>query len=63
MTQEASKQCRTFLVIVKILKHVAVYILQTDFCDIYCYGIVCVFVGYSKNVETCSSVDCTDRLL
>jgi hypothetical protein len=51
------------LVIVKMSKHVAVKIVQTDCCDMYCYGIDCVFVGYSKNVETCSSVDCTDRLL
>ena len=29
----------------------------------YCYGIDCAFVGYSKNVETCSSVDCTVRLV
>ena len=51
------------LVIVKVSKHVAVQFVQTDFCDIYCYGIDCVFVGYSKNVETCSSVECTGRLL
>ena len=29
----------------------------------YCYGIDFAFVGYSKYVETCSNVDCTERLL
>ena len=51
------------LAIVKMSKHVAVYIVQRDCCDMYCYGIDCAFVGYSKNVGTCSSVDCAVRLL
>ena len=40
------------LVIVKMSKHVAVYIVETDCCDIYCSGIDCVFVGCSKKITT-----------
>jgi Ethanolamine utilization protein EutJ (predicted chaperonin) len=35
----------------KMSKHVAVYITQTDCCDIYCYGINCVFVGYNNQFK------------
>ena len=33
----------------KLSKHVALYITQTHCCDIYCYGIDCVFVGYDDD--------------
>ena len=29
----------------------------------YCYGIGCAFVGYSKNVESFASVDCTGTVV
>jgi hypothetical protein len=41
----------------KVSKHAAVYITQTDCCDIYCNGINCAFVGYNKkhsNVLRCN---------
>ena len=36
------------LVVIKGSKHVAVQIAQTDCCDIYCYGIDCLFVAQNN---------------
>jgi hypothetical protein len=32
----------------KLSKHVAVWITQTEYCDVHCYGIDRAFVGYNK---------------
>jgi hypothetical protein len=36
---------------VKVSKHVAVYITQTDCCDIYCYGICCKLSDGDRKVS------------
>jgi hypothetical protein len=34
-----------------VSKRVGVYITQTDGCDMYCYGINCVFFGYNIKIN------------
>jgi hypothetical protein len=41
-----------------VSKHVAVYIAQTECCDIYSYGIDCAFVGYSEELSKLLAVNC-----